>query len=70
MSGHYLASPFLLFWLYPELRDDLQYMLMAFGRYARQPVSDVEYWPMRKVWRRWDNLMQMLDDEAEQLKAK
>ena len=67
-GGRWLASPFLLRWLYPELRDDLHYMLMAFARYGRQSISEVEQWPMRKVWRRWDGLMRMLDSEAKQAK--
>jgi len=37
---------------------------MMFARHGRQSVDEVERWPMRNFWQRWETLREILENEA------
>lgn len=50
-------------WHLEGLHDYLQYVVVAMGRYGRQDMEAVSRWPVSRVYRRWDQLRELLDRE-------
>lgn len=67
-SGRMAASPTAVRYLTPRLRATVFEIVMELARYARQSVLEVERWPMRKVWRYYEQLGRLIKDESAAMK--